>query len=480
RVRRRAGIGRLAERPDEAAAGDRDAAGAVRERRLRAPPRRPRRQERRGARLRAGRPVQHRDRARLRRRPRPRLRHAPLPPRPRAADGRARRPRRLPRGRRRGGVRRGERGRARRRRLRDVRRAGGDRGLLPDRAQRRPRHPLRDPRAPGRDRRRGGAHLQESRRLRRERAPGLGHVVPDALAARARRRRPPPAHHRGGRAGRLRARLRAARERRRLQDRDPSEHGSSGGGGMKALDEDIRTELDALQEAGTYKQFNVLESPQGPVVQMAGRGDVIVLSSNNYLGLADHPDVIEAGIDGLYRYGAGTASVRFICGTFAPHLELERELAELSETEAALPTRADEKTVIVSDELNHASIIDAVRLSKPQRKLVFKHSDMGELREALRSCEKAQRKLILTDGVFSMEGDLAKLPDILELARAHDAVVLVDDSHGVGVVGATGRGVAEHYGVLGQVDVMTGTLGKALGGAAGGYVASTEEVCDLL
>ncbi|HXH98221.1 MAG TPA: aminotransferase class I/II-fold pyridoxal phosphate-dependent enzyme, partial [Gaiellaceae bacterium] len=224
-----------------------------------------------------------------------------------------------------------------------------------------------------------------------------------------------------------------------------------------------------------------------------GRGEVIVLSSNNYLGLAGNPDVVAAGVEGLQHYGAGTASVRFICGTFAPHHELERDLAELSATdaaltyvscwnanEAAIPTLTDARTVIVSDELNHASIIDAVRLAKPERKLVYRHSDMGELREALRSCERGQRKLILTDGVFSMEGDLAKLPAILELARAHDAVVLVDDSHGVGVVGRTGRGVAEHFGVLGQVDVITGTLGKALGGAAGGYVAGSEEVCDLL
>lgn len=262
---------------------------------------------------------------------------------------------------------------------------------------------------------------------------------------------------------------------------------------MTALSDDIRTELDGLREAGTYKRFNVLESPQGPVVRMAGRGEVIVLSSNNYLGLAGNPDVVAAGVEGLQHYGAGTASVRFICGTFAPHHELERDLAELSATdaaltyvscwnanEAAIPTLTDARTVIVSDELNHASIIDAVRLAKPERKLVYRHSDMGELREALRSCERGQRKLILTDGVFSMEGDLAKLPDILELARAHDAVVLVDDSHGVGVVGRTGRGVAEHFGVLGQVDVITGTLGKALGGAAGGYVAGSEEVCDLL
>ncbi|HET7566611.1 MAG TPA: glycine C-acetyltransferase [Gaiellaceae bacterium] len=262
---------------------------------------------------------------------------------------------------------------------------------------------------------------------------------------------------------------------------------------MTALDTEIRETLDGLRGSGTYKRFNVLESPQGPVVRMAGRGEVIVLSSNDYLGLADHPDVVAAGIEGLRRYGAGTASVRFICGTFAPHVELERDLAELSATEAALtyvscwnaneaviPTLGDERTVIVSDELNHASIIDGVRLAKPAGKLVYRHSDMGELREALRSLDKGLRALILTDGVFSMEGDLAKLPDILELARAHDATVLVDDSHGVGAVGQTGRGVAEHYGVLGQVDVITGTLGKALGGAAGGYVASSAEVCDLL
>jgi glycine C-acetyltransferase len=265
------------------------------------------------------------------------------------------------------------------------------------------------------------------------------------------------------------------------------------GAPVSALDEQIGAELDALRDAGTFKRFNTLESPQGPVVQMAGRGDVIVLSSNNYLGLADHPEVVQAGIDGLQQYGAGTASVRFICGTFTPHLELERDLAELSATEAALtyvscwnaneaaiPTLADERTALISDELNHASIIDAMRLAKPERKVRYKHSDMGELRDALRACEPGQRKLIVTDGVFSMEGDLAKLPDILELARAHDAVVVVDDSHGVGVVGETGRGVAEHFGVLGQVDVLTGTLGKALGGAAGGYVAASEEVCEFL
>jgi glycine C-acetyltransferase len=226
---------------------------------------------------------------------------------------------------------------------------------------------------------------------------------------------------------------------------------------------------------------------------MEGRGEVIVLSSNNYLGLAAHPEVVRAGIEGLERYGAGTASVRFICGTFAPHHELERKLAELSGTEAALtyvscwnaneaviPTLTDETTVILTDELNHASIIDAVRLSRPAQKVIYPHSDLAALRAGLAEAPARARKLVVTDGVFSMEGDLAKLPEIVELAREHDAIVIVDDSHGVGVLGETGRGTVEHYGLLGEVDVITGTLGKALGGAAGGYVASSEEVCDLL
>jgi glycine C-acetyltransferase len=259
------------------------------------------------------------------------------------------------------------------------------------------------------------------------------------------------------------------------------------------LREDVSAELDALRDANTYKTFLTLRSPQGPVVEMEGHGEVIVLSSNNYLGLASHPAVIEATKDGVDRYGAGTASVRFICGTFEPHLELETELAALVGTEAALtyascwnaneaviPTLTDETTVLISDELNHASIVDAMRLAKPARKVVYAHSDMDELSAALRACEAGQRKIVVTDGVFSMEGDLARLPEIVELAREHDAVVIVDDSHGTGVMGAAGRGVAEHYGLLGEVDVITSTLGKALGGAAGGFVAASREVCDLL
>jgi glycine C-acetyltransferase len=259
------------------------------------------------------------------------------------------------------------------------------------------------------------------------------------------------------------------------------------------LQADVAAELDGLREARTLKRFNVLVSPQGPLVEMEGRGEVVVLSSNDYLGLAAHPDVVRAGIEGLERYGAGTASVRFICGTFAPHVELERAIAELSKTEAALtyvscwnaneaviPTLTDERTVLLSDALNHASIVDAMRLARPAAKVIYPHADMARLREGLEAAPRDARKLIVTDGVFSMEGDLAPLPDIVELARAHDAVVLVDDSHGVGVMGATGRGTAEHFGLLGEIDVVTGTLGKALGGAAGGYVASSAEVCELL
>ena len=259
------------------------------------------------------------------------------------------------------------------------------------------------------------------------------------------------------------------------------------------LDQQLGAELEALREARTYKQFLTLESPQGAVVRMAGRGDVLVLSSNNYLGLANHPEVVGAGIDGLERYGAGTASVRFIGGTFEPHLALERALADLSGTEAALtyvscwnaneaviPSLTDDSTVILTDELNHASLIDAIRLSRPAKKVIYPHSDMSALRDALTDAPRAVRKLVVTDGVFSMEGDLAKLPEIVELARAHGAVVVVDDSHGVGVLGETGRGTVEHYGLLGEVDVITGTLGKALGGAAGGYVAASAEVCDVL
>lgn len=260
----------------------------------------------------------------------------------------------------------------------------------------------------------------------------------------------------------------------------------------ESLTERCRQEIAGFREQGVYKRLNHLDGPQSARVPMEGRGDVLILSSNNYLGLCDMPEVIEAGKVALDRFGAGTGSVRFICGTFTIHRELEREIARFLGTEASLtfvscwnaneglmPTLLDERDVVISDALNHASIIDAVRLCKAQRK-VYPHSDMGALREILRATRDARTRFIVTDGVFSMEGDIAKLPDIVELAREYDAVVAVDDSHATGVLGANGRGTAEHYGMTGEVDLVTSTLGKALGGAAGGFVAGPEPVVDYL
>lgn len=254
--------------------------------------------------------------------------------------------------------------------------------------------------------------------------------------------------------------------------------------------------IDQLKDERVYKTFNHLDSPQGARVIMEGRGEVLILSSNNYLGLANDPSVVEAGIEGLRRFGAGTASVRFICGTFTVHRELEAALARLVGTEAALSyvsawnanealtaTIMREGDFVVSDALNHASIIDSIRLAKSITKCttaVYRHSDLDDLREKLRGAKDAKRKLIWTDGVFSMEGSIAKLPEILQIARDENAIVVMDDSHATGVLGKTGRGTAEHFGVVGEVDVITSTLGKALGGAAGGFVAGSVALCDFL
>jgi len=258
----------------------------------------------------------------------------------------------------------------------------------------------------------------------------------------------------------------------------------------------LQHELAEFKKEGVYKRLNYLDSPQGPRVRMEGRGEVVILSSNNYLGLCAVPDVVQAGRDALERWGAGTASVRFICGTFTVHRELEKALARFVGSESSLtyvscwnaneglcPTVLSEPDVVISDQLNHASIIDAIRLAKTITKCqtaVYKHSDMVDLEEKLRAAGKARRKLIFTDGIFSMEGDVAKLPDLVELARKYDAVLAVDDSHATGVLGKTGRGTAEHYDMLGQVDVITSTLGKALGGAAGGFTAGPAALTDYL
>jgi glycine C-acetyltransferase len=229
---------------------------------------------------------------------------------------------------------------------------------------------------------------------------------------------------------------------------------------------------------------------------MEGRGEVVILSSNNYLGLCNEPEVVAAGHAALERYGAGTGSVRFICGTFTIHRELEAALARLVGCESALtyvscwnaneglcPTVLTEQDIVISDQLNHASIIDAIRIAKTITKCqtaVYRHSDMQDLEVKLKAASGARRRLVFTDGIFSMEGDIARLPDILALARTYDAIVAVDDSHATGVLGATGRGTAEHCGVLGKVDIITSTLGKALGGAAGGFTAGPLALTDYL
>ncbi len=258
----------------------------------------------------------------------------------------------------------------------------------------------------------------------------------------------------------------------------------------------LETELTQFKREGVYKRLNYLDSPQAARVKMEGRGEVIILSSNNYLGLCNVPDVVQAGKDALDRWGAGTGSVRFICGTFTVHRELEAALAKFVGCEAALsyvscwnaneglcPTLLGEQDIVISDQLNHASIIDAIRLAKTITKCqtaVYKHSDMADLEEKLKAAKGSRLKLIFTDGIFSMEGDIAKLPEIVALARKYDAVVAMDDSHATGVLGKSGRGTAEHYGMLGQVDIITSTLGKALGGAAGGFTAGPAALADYL
>jgi glycine C-acetyltransferase len=262
------------------------------------------------------------------------------------------------------------------------------------------------------------------------------------------------------------------------------------------LEQRIQGELEQFIQEGTYKRLNFLDSPQDARVRMEGRGDIIILSSNNYLGLSNEPAVIAAGKAALDRYGAGTASVRFICGTFTVHRALEAACARLVGTAAslsfvsawnaneALPaTLLTEDDLVISDQLNHASIIDAIRLSKAITKCqsaVYKHSDLSDLDSKLSAARDRRVKMVITDGVFSMEGAIAKLPDLVELCRKHDAVLVVDDSHATGVLGTHGRGTAEHFGLLGEVDVITSTLGKALGGAAGGFVAGSAALCDYL
>jgi glycine C-acetyltransferase len=265
---------------------------------------------------------------------------------------------------------------------------------------------------------------------------------------------------------------------------------------MSSLQSRLQSELEQFKKDGVYKNLLYIDSPQGPRVKMEGKGEVIVLSSNNYLGLCDIPELVTAGKTALDRFGIGTASVRFICGTFTVHRALEAACARLVGTpqslsfvscwnanEAVPGTLLGENDLIISDQLNHASIIDGIRLAKAITKCqtgVYRHADLDDLREKLIAARDRRVRMVITDGVFSMEGAIAKLPDIAEICRQHDAVLVVDDSHATGVLGKNGRGTAEHFGMVGQVDIITSTLGKALGGAAGGFVAASEAVCDYL
>ncbi len=263
-----------------------------------------------------------------------------------------------------------------------------------------------------------------------------------------------------------------------------------------SLDRRIAGELEQFRKDGVYKRLNYLDGPQGPRVRMEGRGEVIILSSNNYLGLSDDPVVVAAGKAALDRFGAGTASVRFICGTFTVHRALEEACARLVGTQASLSfvscwnaneaapgTLLGENDIVISDQLNHASIIDGVRLAKAITRCqtaVYRHADLADLEEKLRAAADRRTRLVVTDGVFSMEGAIAKLPELVTLCRKYDAILMVDDSHATGVLGTHGRGTAEHFGLVGEIDIITSTLGKALGGAAGGFVAASAEVCDYL
>ncbi len=265
---------------------------------------------------------------------------------------------------------------------------------------------------------------------------------------------------------------------------------------MSVLEGRIEQALEGFVREGVYKRLKFLAGPQGPRVQMEEHGEVIILSSNNYLGLSNEPAVVEAGHRALDRYGAGTASVRFICGTFTVHRDLEAACARLVGTPASLSfvscwnaneavpgTLLTEDDIVISDQLNHASIIDGIRLAKAITKCqtaVYRHADMHDLEAKLTAARDRRVRMVISDGIFSMEGAIAPLPDLVDVCRRHEAVLVIDDSHATGVLGQTGRGTAEHFGMVGEVDLITSTLGKALGGAAGGFAAGSAAVCDYL
>ena len=261
---------------------------------------------------------------------------------------------------------------------------------------------------------------------------------------------------------------------------------------MATIDSVIQPTLEQIRDAGLYKDERVITSPQGVAIQVGSDDEVLNFCANNYLGLSSDPAVIDAAADALRTHGFGLSSVRFICGTQDLHKRLEQALARFLGTDDAIlytscfdangglfETLLQEGDAVLSDSLNHASIIDGIRLCKAAR-YRYAHADMDDLEAKLKEAADARLRLIATDGVFSMDGDIAPLDRIVELARAHDALVMVDDSHATGFIGATGRGSIEHCGVLGEIDVITSTLGKALGGASGGFTAARGPIVELL
>jgi glycine C-acetyltransferase len=254
----------------------------------------------------------------------------------------------------------------------------------------------------------------------------------------------------------------------------------------------LQSELKAIDEAGLFKRERIITTPQGANVHVSTGEDVVIMCANNYLGLSSHPDVIQAAKDTLDSHGFGMSSVRFICGTQDIHKELEAKIAKFYGTEDTILYAAafdangglfeplfTAEDAIISDELNHASIIDGVRLCKAQR-YRFKHSNMADLEDQLKAAQAQRFRVIVTDGVFSMDGDIAKMDEICALADKYDALVMTDECHSAGFIGKTGRGVPEFCGVSDKVDIITGTLGKALGGAMGGYTTGKKEIIDML
>jgi glycine C-acetyltransferase len=254
----------------------------------------------------------------------------------------------------------------------------------------------------------------------------------------------------------------------------------------------FETQLEAIRQAGTYKRERVIMTPQGTTIRVADGKPVLNLCANNYLGLAQHPDIAAAAKAAIDQWGYGCASVRFICGTQGVHKQLEAKLSEFLGTEDTIlygscfdangglfETLLGQEDAIISDELNHASIIDGIRLCKAQR-LRYRNNDMADLKGKLKESAGARFKMIATDGIFSMDGYIANLPAICELAEKNHALVMVDDSHAVGFMGRTGRGTHEFHNVMSRVDVITGTLGKALGGASGGYTSGRKEIIEYL